>query len=192
MRGERVVDAPDRAQQAHERRGGPHGGQQHLAVLQLPSTPCRASRSTRVSLLRQRPGGSQRGPQRPQRAEPPLARPPPAVHQRLAVKRLRGQRCTARPARATCQKRPCAARHIAPARSSSRAFQSITTQLATDMASSSRRHQPGSRHRPGATSEGRPWRAGLRSVQRLSTSNMSNMPVLRAARKRTARRLPWA
>ncbi|MCY1377543.1 hypothetical protein D9M69_651220 [compost metagenome] len=32
--GERVVDAPDRAQQAHEGRGGAHGGQQHLAELQ--------------------------------------------------------------------------------------------------------------------------------------------------------------
>ena len=37
--GERVVDAPDGAQQPDEGRGGAHAGQQHMAELQLVGHP---------------------------------------------------------------------------------------------------------------------------------------------------------
>jgi hypothetical protein len=128
--GECVVDAPDRAQQAHERRSGTHGGQQHLAVLQLvPSTPCKGIPQHAGELLRP-------VTRRSQRARTPVARVAAISGSTSASRSNAGQALPRIVQRRRLPERGNAARHIVRARAQQPAFQRITTQLATDMASS--------------------------------------------------------
>jgi hypothetical protein len=58
--GQRVVDAPDRAEQADEGRGGAHRGQQHLAELQLVQDAVQRVAQHARELLAAVAGGGQR------------------------------------------------------------------------------------------------------------------------------------
>ena len=130
---QRVVDAPDGAEQADEGRRAADRGEQHLAELQLRAAPrCSASRrrprELRVDVAArfERAGAGRRRWQR---------RSSGAQHL-LAVEG--GRRC-ARPAERRARPRTPAlrARCRARTRRSSQAFQKITTQALIDISSSS-------------------------------------------------------
>ena len=184
--GQRVVDAPDRAEQAHEGRGGADGGQQHLAELQLVAArACKASRSTPRELLRRvarprpaSPAASQPGWRRSAAAPAPRGRRPPTF-------------CAPRRPRATARTPRCCA-------PTSRAGAAQQPGFPEDHDPAGHRHrQQQHRHHLGdgvalAEQFAAGSCCGARAQRRPSTSNMSNRPLRLPARKRTARRLPCA
>ena len=178
--GQRVVDAPDRAEQADEGRGGADRRQQHLAELQVRQAAVQRVAQPPRQLRIEPARGLQRA------AAGAHAWPRPAA----AAAALRGRAGRAGRARRPACRHPRRPAPRAPGRGaracSTQPFQKISTQALIDISSSS-----AATARP--TASAWPQKSPNSCIQHSpSTSFMPYRPGARPARKRAARRLPCA